>query len=434
MPDETRQTSRLRALAESSQLFAEASTDLPRLLGLIARRFAELIGEATNIRLIEGDALVPVATYHPDPTINAYLRDFHDQTPLKVGEGISGHVLATGEPYYMPELDLEKLKQRLAPRFVPIFEKTGITGMIVVRLRARGINLGYLSLFRVSASRPPYTTDDLLLVQDLADRAALAIDTSQLVDGLERRVAERTLALETSNRELEAFAFSVSHDLRSPLRVIDGFSRMLEEDHGALLNADARRVLEVIRHNTRHMSHLIEDLLRLSRLGHRAIHPLTEIDMREVVERVLAGLRATNPEVAIEARIGTLPRAIGNAELLHQVWVNLLGNAVKYSRRRPVAVVEIEGARDGGELRYTVKDHGAGFDPQFADKLFGVFQRLHSDSEFEGTGVGLALVQRIVTRHGGRVWAKGQIDEGATFGFGLPEHGPDRVLRSDSVH
>jgi signal transduction histidine kinase len=421
-----RQTNRLQALAESALLFAEASTDLTRLLGVIARRFSELVGEAANIRLIEGDALVPVATYHPDPEIDDYLRVYHDKTPLKLGEGISGKVIATGEPYYMPELNLEQLKQRVAPGFISIFEKVGITGMIVVRLRARGINLGYLSLFRTSASRSPYTRDDLHLVKDLADRAALAIDTSRLVEDLERRVAERTEALETANRELEAFAFSVSHDLRSPLRAIDGFSLMLEEDHGSKLDDDARDLLAVIRKNAQHMSHLIEALLRLSRLGHRAIQPVSEVDMRDVVETVLAGIRTANPTLVIDLRIGELPTAIGNVELLRQVWTNLLDNAVKYSRRRPVAIVEVAGRRESGELRYTVTDHGAGFDPKYASKLFGVFQRLHNNAEFEGTGVGLALVQRIVSRHGGRVWAEGRLDIGATFGFGLPEHGPGR--------
>jgi signal transduction histidine kinase len=422
--EDQRQTNRLQALAESSQMFAEASTDLTRLLGVVARRFSELVGEAANIRLIEGDDLVPVATYHPDPEVNEYLRDFHDQTPLKVGEGISGQVIATGEPYYKPELTLEQLKQRLAPRFVWIFEKVGIRGMIVVRLRARGINLGYLSLFHTSPSRPPYTNDDLHLVKDLADRAALAIDNSRLLDDLERRVAERTQALEIANRELEAFAFSVSHDLRAPLRAIDGFSQILEEDHGPQLNAEARRLLGTVRRNAQHMDRLITDLLRLSRLGHRAIHPISEIDMRGVVENIIAGIRAANPSLVIELKVGDLPKAIGNGELLHHVWTNLLDNAVKYSRRRPVVLVEVSGQREGGEVRYNVTDHGAGFDPTYADKLFGIFQRLHTDAEFEGTGVGLALVHRIVSHHNGRVWAEGRPDDGATFGFALPEKGP----------
>jgi signal transduction histidine kinase len=422
--DPERQAKRLQALAESAQMFAEASTDLARLLGVVARRFSELVGEAANIRLIEGDALVPVATYHPDPEINDYLRDFHDATPLKVGEGISGEVLASGEPYYMPELDLEAFKKRVAPRFISIFEKIGITGMIVVRLRARGINLGYLALFRISGSRPPYTREDLHLVQDLADRAALAIDNSRLLDGLERRVAERTKALEAANRELEAFSYSVAHDLRAPLRAIDGFSLILEEDHGPRLDDDARRTIAVIRRNARRMGHLIDDLLGLSRLGRRALQPVVDVEMRKIVDAVVAGIRSANPTLTIDVRLGELPPAIGNVDLLRQVWTNLLDNAVKYSRRKPVVLVEVAGRRESGELRYTVTDHGAGFDPQYADKLFGVFQRLHSDAQFEGTGVGLALVQRIVSRHGGRVWAEGRPDEGATFGFALPERGP----------
>lgn len=424
MPDAERQAKRLQALAESSQLFAEASTDLARLLNVVARRFAELVGEAANIRLIDGDALIPAATYHPDPEINDYLRAYHDQTPLKVGQGISGHVLSTGDPYFEPELDLAHFAQRVAPAFVPIFEKIGITGMIVVRLRARGINLGYLSLFRTSKARPPYTESDLLLVRDLADRAALAIDNSRLLDSLERRVADRTQALEAANRELEAFAFSVSHDLRAPLRAISGYAAMLVEDHAPRLDDDARHMLDVIGKNASHMARLVDDLLRLSRLGHRAIQPVLEVDMREVVENVLEELRVANPSLSIEARLGDLPKAVGNVDLLRQVWTNLLDNAVKYSRRRPVAVVEVTGRRAGGEVRYEVRDHGTGFDPNAAGKLFEIFQRLHDDADFEGTGVGLALVQRIVSRHGGHVWAEGRPGEGATFGFGLPERGP----------
>jgi signal transduction histidine kinase len=419
--DATRHANRMQALAESAQLFAEATTDWKRVLGLVARRFSELVGEATNIRLIDGDELVPVATYHADPEIERYLREFHDETFLRVGEGISGHVLDTGEPYYMPELDLDKLKQSIVPRFVPIFEKIGITGMIVARLRARGVNLGYVSLFRTGSSRPPYDLEDLHLVRDLADRAALAIDNSRLLDGLERRVAERTSALQSANHELEAFAHSVSHDLRSPLRSIVAFSHILDEEHGSHLDNDAREMLGVIRKNAERLHHLVDDLLRLSRLGHRALHPVVEVDMNEVASSAMATIRESHPDVSVDLSVGDLPTTSGNVDLLRQVWINLLDNAVKYSRRRPVARIEVTGKRENGENRYAVTDNGSGFDPQYADKLFGVFQRLHSDAEFEGTGVGLALVQRIVTRHGGRVWADGRLDAGATFGFALPE-------------
>lgn len=420
--EEDRQTRRLRALVESGQLFAEATTDLPRLLGLVAKRFAELVGDGCNLRLIEGDQLIPVATSHPDPDTERLLRELHDATPLAVGVGISGRVLASGEPYFEPDLDLATFASASTPAFVEVFEKVGITGMIVARLRARGVNLGYLGLFRNLPGRR-YTEDDLLLVQDLADRAALAIDNARLVESLERRVAERTHELETSNRELEAFAFSVSHDLRSPLRAIDGYSRVLEEDHGAALDPEAQRTLGVIRKNTQRMSRLIEELLKLSRLGSRALEPVSELDTRAMIEGVCAQLRESEDR-DIELTIGALPQATGNTELIRQVWVNLISNAVKYSRKKPTILVEVAGAKHLGEAQFTITDHGAGFDPKHRDKLFGVFQRLHSDADFEGTGVGLALVYRIVTRHGGRVWAEGRPGNGATFGFALPERHP----------
>jgi signal transduction histidine kinase len=418
--EDDRHARRLQALAESGMLFAEATPDLARLLNLVAKRFAELVGDGCNLRLIEGDQLVPMATYHPDPEVQRYLREFHDATPLKVGVGISGRVLETGDPYFEPALDLATFQKSTTPAFAEVFERIGITGMIVARLRARGVNLGYLGLFR-NGPGPRYTLEDLALVQDLAERAALAIDNARLLETLERRVDERTRELEIRNRELEAFAFSVSHDLRSPLRAIEGFSQVLEEDHADALPADAKRTLGVIRKNTTRMTKLVDDLLRLSRLGARAIEPISELETRAIVDAIVSQLVETEAR-PIELRLGELPKAMGNADLMQQVWMNLVGNAVKYSRKKPQTIVEIAGVREAGEVRFTITDHGAGFDPTYADKLFGVFQRLHSDADFEGTGVGLALVQRIVSRHGGRVWAEGRPGLGATFGFSLPDH------------
>jgi signal transduction histidine kinase len=165
------------------------------------------------------------------------------------------------------------------------------------------------------------------------------------------------------------------------------------------------------------MTRLVDDLLRLSRLGARALEPIVEVDMRVLVDTVVETIRNGRP---LDMRIGELPTVAGNADLLRQVWTNLIDNAIKYSRDRPTILVEIAGRVEGREALYTVTDHGAGFDPANAEKLFTVFQRLHTDAEFEGTGVGLALVHRIVTRHGGRVWADGRPGQGATFGFALP--------------
>jgi signal transduction histidine kinase len=426
--DDDRQANRFRALAESGSLFAEAVSDPARLLQVVTRRFADLVGDGVNMRLLadDGMTLEPVALYHPDPDTQRYLRDTTDAITMRVGEGISGQVVATGTPAFVPDVSFEQDRAQTKPELVPIFERVGMTSLIVVPLCARGNSLGFLALTRNGVGRPAYTEADLRLVQDLAACAALAIDNGRLVADLERRVAERAEALATANRELEAFTYAVSHDLRAPLRAIDGFAKILEVDFGTALDDEGRRTIGVIRRNALRMGRLIDDLLRFSRLGQRAIEPVTEIRMRPLVEEVLAELRAAEPARALDVRIGELPPAIGNHELLRQVWSNLLGNAVKYSRDREVAVIKVAGAVGGNEVRFTVDDNGTGFDPRYRDKLFGVFQRLHKDSEFDGTGVGLALVHRIVSRHGGRVWADGRPGAGATFGFALPRRRPRR--------
>lgn len=222
-----------------------------------------------------------------------------------------------------------------------------------------------------------------------------------------------------ANRELEAFSYSVSHDLRAPLRAIDGFSRKVITHYGDQLDDEGRRLLQVVRDNAQRMGQLIDDLLAFSRMGRREME-LRPVDMEAMVKGVVEELRAVEPQRVIEFALAPLPRARGDAAMLRQVWLNLLGNAVKFSRQRPVANIEIGGRAAGGELLYWVKDNGAGFDQQYADKLFGVFQRLHRQDEFEGTGVGLAITQRILHRHHGRIRGEGQPDAGATFQFTLP--------------
>jgi signal transduction histidine kinase len=246
-----------------------------------------------------------------------------------------------------------------------------------------------------------------------------AEDDRRMRGELERMVAARTAQLEAANKELESFSYSVSHDLRSPLRAIDGFARILTEDHGGKLDDEGRRLLEVVRDNSKKMGQLIDDLLSFSRLGRKALSTAV-IDMKRLVEEVIKEQAAPgegSPNVVLK----TLPSAFGDAVLLKQAWTNLLDNAIKFSGKRERPVIEVSGHEDGAESVYCVKDNGAGFDMQYYDKLFGVFQRLHRTEEFAGTGVGLAIVQRIVSRHGGRVWAEGRVNEGATFYFSLPK-------------
>src|SRR6185295_4342937 len=233
---------------------------------------------------------------------------------------------------------------------------------------------------------------------------------------LETRVLERTAELEAVNKELSSFSYSVSHDLRAPLRAVDGYARMLEEDYTTRLDDEGRRLLGVIRESAGRMGQLIDDLLNFSRLGRQPM-ARHSVDTAGLVNDVIQEVRAQSPA---KIEIGDLPQAQGDRALLKQVWVNLIGNALKYSSKRDAARVEIGGQIEGEENIYWVRDNGAGFDPRYAAKLFGVFQRLHSNEEFTGTGVGLAIVQRVVTRHGGRVWAEGRPGEGACFFFSLP--------------
>jgi len=235
---------------------------------------------------------------------------------------------------------------------------------------------------------------------------------------LEQRVAKRTAELEAANDELEAFSYSVSHDLRAPLRAINGFAGIVLEEYGPQLPQEGRHYLERVCQGGQRMGELIDDLLAFSRLGRQ---PLVRrrVDTRRLVEEALGELKPSISDRRIETRVNELPPSQGDQALLKQVWINLLSNALKYSRGRTPAIVEIGWEQQDGEGVFFVRDNGVGFNMEYADKLFGVFQRLHRADEFEGTGVGLAIVQRIIHRHGGRVWADAEPDRGAIFYFTL---------------
>jgi signal transduction histidine kinase len=246
-------------------------------------------------------------------------------------------------------------------------------------------------------------------------------ESLQCLNGeLEQRVEERTQKLKEANKELEAFSYSVSHDLRAPLRAIDGFSRILLEDYAEKFDEDGKRVLDVIRNNTQNMGRLIDDLLAFSRLSRKQIEA-SPVNMTELANDVFQQLKHAFADQNIQFNLAALPGTAGDPALIRQVFVNLLSNAAKYSRPRAQTVIDVNGRYENGDCVYYVKDNGVGFNMTYAQKLFGVFQRLHSVEEFEGTGVGLAIVQRIIHRHGGRVWAEGKVDEGATFYFSLPK-------------
>lgn len=237
---------------------------------------------------------------------------------------------------------------------------------------------------------------------------------------LEEQVSRRTADLESINHELESFSYSVSHDLRAPLRAIDGYARMVEEDYGERLDDDGKRMLAVVRGEAVRMGRLIDDLLSFSKVSRQAMESVHNVNMTGLAKEVAQSLMREQDAERVRFDIAPLPSVEGDVSLLRQVWTNLLGNALKYSGTKPKSEILVTGELLDGNALFQVKDNGVGFDMRYAAKLFGVFQRLHKAEEFEGTGVGLAIVHRVVTRHGGKVRADSTPGEGATFHFTLP--------------
>jgi PAS domain S-box-containing protein len=251
----------------------------------------------------------------------------------------------------------------------------------------------------------------------------------EAIKKLHANLARHAAELEATNKELESFSYSISHDLRAPLRAIDGFSRMLEQGYRDTLGENGARLLHRICVNAQRMAMLIDDLLAFSRLGRQSIST-ARIDMTALVKEALNEFVGIPGQQTPDCVVHPLPEAWGDRALIRQVWVNLLSNAIKFTGHKTLALIEVRGEQQDGDNIYWVRDNGAGFDMRYMDKLFGVFQRLHSMDQFPGTGVGLAIVQRVITRHGGRVWAESKVNEGSTFYFALPA--AKRVIQMDA--
>jgi PAS domain S-box-containing protein len=564
-----RHADRAETLADVSRDLAAVATDEAGVLEVIARRVALRLGDVCIIRLLSDDGqwLNPVAVYHPDPAIDADVRQVLAAAPQPANQGAAKVVLGSGRALRIAVVTPEEARRLAAPPVWPLIERLNLHSVIFTPLRTQTHALGVLNVTRVGDS-PAYTADDEAFAQDLADRAALSIvnarlyrSLQQLNAELEARVAERTAALqrsasefedlydqapcgyhslsddgtflrinqyelrllgyardevvgqkrfsdlltpdslarfhenfprfkasgrvsnlefdlvsrtgqvisvllsasavydeagrfvqsrstliditerkqaeaqiqtlndvlaeraqqlESANHELQAFSYSVSHDLRAPLRSIDGFSLALVEDYADRLDEAARDYLGRIRAAAQRMGELIDALLVLSRVT-RAELRRAPLDLSSLAEAVAADLRQREPERPVEAQIAPGMRAEGDPSLVRNVLENLLGNAWKFTAGQAPARIEV-GRLDGASeaLTFFVRDNGAGFDMAYADRLFGAFQRLHDQREFKGTGIGLATVQRIIIRHGGRVWAEGQPGAGATFYFTLP--------------
>jgi len=404
-------TQRLRTLRDIDQAILAAESPEEIAAEAIQRVRDILPYKSATVTVIDRDADAAHVLAAQDNVLDA-------PTTLPLDEVYLSENLRAGKTEVISEEAYEPV-----PEAKERMHEMGLRSILCVPMVVEDEVIGVVHVGRTEADA--FTDEDWRVGRELADHMAIALRQSQLLEEvqaqrerLEERVQERTA-------ELESFTYSVSHDLRTPLRAIDGYARILKEDHADQLDDEGRRLLNVIYDSAQTMGTLIDDLLTLSRLGRREM-TRAPIDMEALVQETVDELRRARPEGTGDVfDLGPLPDAAGDRSMIRHVLSNLLSNALKFTRTEETPRIEVRGERQDGECVYVVRDNGVGFDSDQADELFGVFQRAHDEDDFEGTGVGLAIVERILRRHDGRVWAEGADGEGASFFFALPSSAPE---------
>jgi signal transduction histidine kinase len=423
-----RQNEYLTALQETA-LDLISQFDLDELLENIVKRAGQLLGTASGFL-----DLVDPATGQLNPRVGLGTLTESLQHSVQPGEGVAGVVWQTGQPVVIDHYDTWtdrigsfSLNTLHAVIGVPLLSGSRVQGVLGLAYDSdtnRVFGPEAVEILTQFARLATVAIENARLFavaqQELAERKQAEAEIQKLNAELEQRVHDRTVQLETTNQELEAFAYSVSHDLRAPLRGIDGWSHALLEDYTDRLDDQGRQYLDRIRAETQRMGHLIDDLLKLSRVT-RAEMRQERVNLSALAQTIVTRLQESEPERQVEFSLQPGLAAVGDPDLLEAALANLLDNAFKFTGRRAVARIEFGQIETPDQRTFFVRDNGAGFDMAYSQKLFGAFQRMHRTSDFPGTGIGLATAQRIIHRHGGRVWAKAAVDQGATFYFTLEE-------------
>lgn len=421
-----RNQQRLAILTEASHVLG-SSIDYQEALSQMARLLIPRFADWCSIdEFDENGRMRRIVAAHSDPEKEPLAYRLAEVYPANAvnRDGAYG-ILETREPRIIPVITDEVMRSMAQnDEHYQLLSRLSLKSAIFVPLLIRDKVFGLMS-FAASDSGRHFNNDDLVFTDELARRVTLAVENTRIYrklqesnTELESRVARRTLELEAINKELEAFSYSVSHDLRAPLRSIDGFSNKLLKDYGNLFDETGRDYFNRVKNASQHMGYLIDDLLKLARISRIEMHPV-EINLSEIALNITKELQETAPERVAHITIQEEMMAMGDRNLLQIVLQNLLDNAWKYSRKKDVTLIEFGSLLMEEQTVYFVRDNGVGFDMKYVDKIFGAFQRLHSVTEFEGTGIGLATVNRIIRRHHGNIWVDSEVDKGTTFYFTL---------------